>query len=129
MSPINVPAFTYARPGTLKEAGDLLAERRTESRVLAGGTDILVKMKHRKDVPSCLVDLKGVPVESTDPSYIYTARVAIEPPPLVPGDTLENPYLRTMQVVISDRPPESGDPFEINYPTRSHTTLIAKVDK
>ncbi len=74
-------------------------------------------------------DDKGVAVEEADPTHLYTARVSIGPPPLVPGDGLENPYLRRMIVVISDRPPESGDPFEEGYATRTHSALLAKIDR
>ena len=61
MSPVNVPAFAYLQATTLEEACDLLAEHRSEGKVLAGGTDILVKMKHRRELPSYLVNIKGIP--------------------------------------------------------------------
>lgn len=61
MSPVNVPAFTYLRADSLEEARGLLAAHKNESKILAGGTDILVKMKHRKEIPSYLVNIKGVP--------------------------------------------------------------------
>jgi carbon-monoxide dehydrogenase medium subunit len=61
MSPVNVPAFTYLQADSLEEACDLLAAHRNESKILAGGTDILVKMKHRREIPSYLVNIKGVP--------------------------------------------------------------------
>jgi aerobic carbon-monoxide dehydrogenase medium subunit len=61
MSPVNVPAFAYLQAATLEEACELLAGHRTEAKVLAGGTDILVKMKHRREVPSYLVNIKGIP--------------------------------------------------------------------
>lgn len=61
MSPVNVPAFTYLRAESLEEARGLLAAHKNESKILAGGTDILVKMKHRKEIPSYLVNIKGVP--------------------------------------------------------------------
>jgi aerobic carbon-monoxide dehydrogenase medium subunit len=61
MSPVNVPAFTYLQADSLEEARDLLAAHKNESKILAGGTDILVKMKHRKEIPSYLVNIKGVP--------------------------------------------------------------------
>lgn len=61
MSPVNLPAFAYLQAMTLEEACDLLAAHRTEGMVLAGGTDILVKMKHRRQVPAYLVNIKGIP--------------------------------------------------------------------
>ena len=61
MSPANVPAFVYQQAATVEEACCLLAEHRSDSKILAGGTDILVKMKHRREVPSYLVNIKGIP--------------------------------------------------------------------
>ena len=74
-------------------------------------------------------DEKGVLVEKTDQTQLYTARVTIKGPPVVPGDTRENPFMRRMEIFISDRPLNLGDPFEEDYPTNEHTALIAKVDK
>lgn len=50
--------FEYQRPRTLAEASELLA--RDDSVALAGGTDLLVAMRHRKSEPSMVVDLKSV---------------------------------------------------------------------
>ena len=74
-------------------------------------------------------DEKGLAVERTDPSQLYTARVVIGGPPVVPGDTIENPFMRRMGIEISDRPLDLGDPFEEGYKTNGHIALIAKVDK
>jgi carbon-monoxide dehydrogenase medium subunit len=41
---MNVPSFTYLRPADLPEACGLLAEYGPEARVLAGGTDLIVKI-------------------------------------------------------------------------------------
>jgi CO/xanthine dehydrogenase FAD-binding subunit len=57
---MNVPAFTYLRPSDLREACALLAEHGPEAKVLAGGTDVLVKMKHRRMTPPYLVNIKGI---------------------------------------------------------------------
>jgi carbon-monoxide dehydrogenase medium subunit len=58
---VNVPSFTYLRPADLREACALLAEHGPEAKVLAGGTDVLVKMKHRRLTPPYLVNIKGIP--------------------------------------------------------------------
>ena len=43
-----LPSFTYLEPGTLDEAVRMLSQHHEEGvRVIAGGTDILVDMKHR----------------------------------------------------------------------------------
>ncbi|MCL5736763.1 MAG: FAD binding domain-containing protein [Actinobacteria bacterium] len=58
---MNVPAFEYLPATSLAEACALLAAHAPGARVIAGGTDLLVKMKHRRLVPPYLVDLKDVP--------------------------------------------------------------------
>lgn len=57
---MNVPAFTYLRAASLADACALLAERGSDAKILAGGTDLLVKMKHRRLTPAYLVNIKGI---------------------------------------------------------------------
>jgi carbon-monoxide dehydrogenase medium subunit len=57
---VNVPTFTYLEARSLEEASALLAEHGSAGRVLAGGTDVLVKMKHRRLLPSHLINIKGI---------------------------------------------------------------------
>ena len=58
---MNVPFFTYLEATSLEEACALLREHSSDARVLAGGTDLLVKMKHRRLVPTHVVNIKGIP--------------------------------------------------------------------
>ncbi len=53
-----MPDFEYHAPGTLTEACTLLAELGEKATVLAGGTDVLHKMKVGKLAPEHLVSLK-----------------------------------------------------------------------
>ncbi|MBE0616416.1 MAG: xanthine dehydrogenase family protein subunit M [Proteobacteria bacterium] len=53
-----LPDFDYHAPSTLAEACSLLVELGPEARVLAGGTDLLHKMKTGKLTPRALVSLK-----------------------------------------------------------------------
>src|SRR5690349_14062322 len=53
--------FAYARPHTLAEAVDLLVRHRDEARVLAGGTDLVIRLRDGSYAPSIVVDVKGVP--------------------------------------------------------------------
>jgi 4-hydroxybenzoyl-CoA reductase beta subunit len=55
---VRLPQFTYHSPGTLEGVLALLEEHREQAGVLAGGTDLLVRMKHRLAVPKVLVSLK-----------------------------------------------------------------------
>ncbi len=57
---MRLPQFEYFAPSTLDEACSLLVSQGRGALVLAGGTDLLVKMKHRRVVPSCLVNIKNI---------------------------------------------------------------------
>ena len=57
---MSLPQFTHLRPADLREASSMLLELPGESRVLAGGTDLLVRMKLRRQVPRFLVNLKKI---------------------------------------------------------------------
>jgi carbon-monoxide dehydrogenase medium subunit len=49
--------FEYTAPATLEQAVALLAEHGPDVGILAGGTDLLVDLKHNPDVPKLLVDV------------------------------------------------------------------------
>ena len=53
-------AFAYARPGTLAEALALLQDHGPDARVLAGGTDLIIRLRDGTARPSVVVDLKRV---------------------------------------------------------------------
>lgn len=55
-----VPEFEYLVPDTLQEACALLGRHGTQARVLAGGSDLIVKMKHGLVKPQYLVSLKSL---------------------------------------------------------------------
>ena len=57
---MRLPRFEYAAPKTLKEASKLLASDKG-SVLLAGGTDLLVNMKHRVIQPKQVINLKAIP--------------------------------------------------------------------
>jgi len=54
-------AFAYVRPGTLDEAVALLNEYGSDARVLAGGTDLIIRLRDRTLTPSVVVDIKRIP--------------------------------------------------------------------
>ena len=64
-----LPEFEYVVPESLQEACTLLGQHGPRAMVLAGGTDLLVKMKFGRAKPSCvvslrrLVELKGIRYE------------------------------------------------------------------
>ncbi len=56
---MRLPKFDYVEPGSVKEASSILLQE-SASRILAGGTDLLVNMKHRVEVPSIVVNIKRI---------------------------------------------------------------------
>jgi CO/xanthine dehydrogenase FAD-binding subunit len=58
---VNVPVFEYLRATSLEQACVLLSTHGKQAKILAGGTDILVKMKHRRLIPPYLIDIKRIP--------------------------------------------------------------------
>ncbi len=53
-------AFAYARPATLAEAIALLESGGPAARVLAGGTDLIIRLRDGSARPSVVVDLKRI---------------------------------------------------------------------
>ena len=58
---VHLPKFEYFAPKTIEEACSLLSRHSGQARVLAGGTDLLVKMKQRKITPRYVINLKTIP--------------------------------------------------------------------
>jgi len=57
-----LPRFNYLSPTTLEEALSLLAEHKGRAKVIAGGTDLVPKLKRREiGTPDYVIDLKGIP--------------------------------------------------------------------
>jgi len=55
-----LPRFEYVKPDRLEEALSFLDMHSNESRIIAGGTDLLVKMREGKTRPLWVVDLSGI---------------------------------------------------------------------
>jgi len=56
-----LPKFEYLSCETLEEACALLSKYRGEARVLSGGTDLIVKMKHKMMTPDYIINIKRIP--------------------------------------------------------------------
>ncbi|MGC8953265.1 FAD binding domain-containing protein [Desulfurococcus amylolyticus] len=52
--------FEYYEPGSLKEVFEILEKLGNAAKILAGGTDLLVKMKTRQVEPKALVNIKRI---------------------------------------------------------------------
>ncbi len=57
---MRLPRFEYLGPETLEDALDLLAEYKDDAKILAGGTDLLVRMKKGLLAPKVLISLKAL---------------------------------------------------------------------
>lgn len=58
---MTLPEFDYFSSETIEEACSLLSKYKDEAKILAGGTDLLIKMKHKKTLPRYLINIKRVP--------------------------------------------------------------------
>lgn len=58
---MRLPAFAYERPGNLQEALELLHAHGANCRILAGGTDLLVRMKQRLTSPTHVISIRALP--------------------------------------------------------------------
>ena len=52
--------FEYLAPDTVDEAVAILTDNAPDARLLAGGTDYLVELKHASEVPKVVVDVSGI---------------------------------------------------------------------
>ena len=57
---MRLPRFRYLGPETLDEALDLLDTHKEDAKILAGGTDLLVRMKKGLLKPKVLISLKAL---------------------------------------------------------------------
>ena len=55
-----LPKFEYVAPKTIDEALSLLSLHNGKAKVIAGGTDLLHKMKRREETPQYLIGLKHI---------------------------------------------------------------------
>ena len=54
-------AFEYVRPGSVRDAVALLAEKNGKARAMAGGTDLLVQLRAERFSLDRVVDVKAIP--------------------------------------------------------------------
>ncbi len=72
--------MNYKAPTTTKEASKLMAKAKGEAYLLAGGTDLLVRMKSGLAEPDLIVDIKRIPaaqdIKKTSSGYVIGAAVS-----------------------------------------------------
>jgi carbon-monoxide dehydrogenase medium subunit len=57
---MRIPKFEYFRPLSIEDGCSLLYKHRTEAKILAGGTDLFVKMKKKEILTRVVISLKGI---------------------------------------------------------------------
>jgi carbon-monoxide dehydrogenase medium subunit len=85
-------AFAYTRPETLSEAVSLLDEYGSDARVLAGGTDLIIRLRDRSVQPTVVVDVKRVP--ELAPSIVATDGVVRISAGTTMTDIVRDPLMR-----------------------------------
>ncbi len=55
-----LPKFDYVEPATVEEACSLLRDEKGRAKVMAGGTDLVVRMKQRLVDSCCLINIKKI---------------------------------------------------------------------
>ena len=109
-------SFEYRKVFTLQEAFHLLDRYGEGAKILAGGTDLLVKMRNRALHPEILIDLKGV--AGLDGIH-YDPAAGLRIGALASIHRLENsPLLREKFAVISQSASSLG-----SYQIRTRATL------
>ncbi len=57
---LGLPEFEILFPQTLEEACSMLVEHGDDSKLIAGGTDLLIAMKHKRKLPRVLINIKRI---------------------------------------------------------------------
>jgi carbon-monoxide dehydrogenase medium subunit len=57
---MRIPKFEYIRPLTVEDTCSLLYKYKTDAKLLAGGTDLFVKMKKKQILPKVVISLNGI---------------------------------------------------------------------
>ena len=84
---MRIPKFEYFRPLSIEDGCSLLYKHKTEAKILAGGTDLFVKMKKKEILPRVVISLNGV--QKLD-RIEWDDREGLKIGPLVTHDALVN---------------------------------------
>ena len=57
---MRIPKFEYFHPSSIEEGCSLLYKNKAEAKILAGGTDLFVKMKKKQILPKVVISLNGI---------------------------------------------------------------------
>src|SRR5512139_1818194 len=97
---MRIPKFEYFCPSTIEEGCSLLYKHKTEAKILAGGTDLFVKMKKKQVLPRVVISLKGI--QKLD-GIEWNEREGLKIGPLVTHEALVNdPMVREKFDLLSE---------------------------
>ena len=105
---MSLPRFEYLAPKTVREVCKLLSQYKGRVKIIAGGTDLLVKMKDRELTPQYLVGIKKI--ENLD--YIhYNAVTGLSIGALTSHQSIANsPIVREKFPILAMAAAEIGTP-------------------
>jgi carbon-monoxide dehydrogenase medium subunit len=105
---MSLPGFEYLAPKTVKEVCKLLSQYKGRVKIIAGGTDLLVKMKDRELTPQYLVGIEKI--ENLD--YIrYNAVTGLSIGALTSHQSIANsPIVREKFPILAMAAAEIGTP-------------------
>lgn len=105
---MSLPKFEYLAPKNIRETCKLLSKYQGQAKVIAGGTDLLVKMKDRGLTPQYLIGIKNV----TSLDYInYDTVSGLRIGALTNHHSLANsPIIREKFAILSKAAAEIGTP-------------------
>ncbi len=118
-----LPKFDFYEPDSIAEACKILAEAKTEGKIIAGGTDIMVNMKKGLLSPKCLVSLAKIPgLSSIEP---ITGGIVIGPN-LIVAKLLEFDLMRKKLNLLSKAASVLGSPLIRNRATIGGNIVTAR---
>ena len=118
-----LPKFDFYEPDSVAEACKVLADAKTEGKIIAGGTDIMVNMKKGLLSPKCLVSLAKIPgLSSVEP---ITGGIVIGPN-LIVAKLIEFDLMRKKFNLLSKAASVLGSPLIRNRATIGGNIVTAR---
>jgi CO/xanthine dehydrogenase FAD-binding subunit len=118
-----LPKFDFYEPDSVAEACKVLADAKTEGRIIAGGTDIMVNMKKGLLSPKCLVSLAKISgLSSVEP---ITGGIVIGPN-LIVAKLIEFDLMRKKFNLLSKAASVLGSPLIRNRATIGGNIVTAR---
>ncbi|HTY25453.1 MAG TPA: FAD binding domain-containing protein [Desulfomonilaceae bacterium] len=95
---MRLPKFQLLQPKSVEEAADLLTKHEKSTRIMAGGTDILPRMKYGLESPEFVVGLSNLPVRKprdSDGTLVLDALMTL-------SDVAQNEIIQKNALVLAE---------------------------